>query len=126
MMEKDIRFSDKKVDQSWKESAQKERPLWKTPEPQAQAPSHASQNQVTTSKAFMNLLSSLGVQAMFHLGEIPNPETQEREVNLQAAREVINILSMLKEKSEGNRSREESEVMTQLLTELQMKFSEKV
>ena len=63
---------------------------------------------------------------MMHLGEIPNPETQKREVNLEAAREIIDLLGQLKEKSQGNLSAEEMDFFNSLLPELQLKFSQHV
>ncbi len=126
MSDKDIRFTDKKVDESWKEQASRDKGLNSsskpadTPKPQA-----ALTPKPKTSKEFLNLLSSLGYQAMFHLGEIPNPETNQKEVNLQAAQEIIELLKALKDKTEGQLSPEEAQVFHAILPELQMKFAEK-
>ncbi|MFA6600752.1 MAG: DUF1844 domain-containing protein [Candidatus Omnitrophota bacterium] len=116
MSEKDIRFADKKVDSSWKASAASEK---SKPAENAAAP-------VPTSKPFVNLLSSLGYQAMMHLGDLPDPETKVPAVNLDAAREIIDLLVALKKKTENNLSPEETRLMTQLVAELQLKFSQKV
>jgi len=59
------------------------------------------------------------------LGEAPHPETQERTVNLDAARETIDLLSLLQTKTQGNRTPEEDKLLKSLLTQLQMKFVEK-
>ena len=74
----------------------------------------------------MELVSSLGYQTLMHLGEIPNPATRQQETNLEAAQEIINLLQALKEKTEGNTSPEEKELLVSLVAELQMKFSERV
>ena len=117
--EKDIKFSEKKVDESWKEQAAREvnaaMPVASSPKPQ----------QTQTSKIFLNFVTSLGLQTMIHLGEIPNPETRTKEVNLQAAREIIDLLNHLKAKTEGNLSAEEKDFFDSVLPELQMKFAEK-
>ncbi len=123
MDDKEIKFTEKKVDDSWKEQVTREkgaadsRPKESSPRKSAAA--------AETSKPFLNLLSSLGYQAMFHLGEIPNPETHQPEINLEAAREVIDLLLAVKAKTEGNLSPEEAEVFQNLLPELQLKFSQR-
>ncbi len=44
---------------------------------------------------------------MFHIGEIPNPETGKTEKNLPLAKQSIDIIEMLKEKTKGNLDPEE-------------------
>ena len=61
-----------------------------------------------------------------HLGEVPNPATQEREVNLEVAQEMIGLIQSIKEKTLGNTSAEETELLLSLLSELQMKFADRV
>lgn len=127
MDSKDIRFTEKKVDESWKDQAARDRenaaPVSKpSAAPKAGASSNASPK---TSKEFVNLLSTLGYQAMFHLGEITDPQTGEAEVNLEAAKEAIDLLTAIKEKTVNNLSPEEAEIFQQILPELQMKFSRK-
>lgn len=122
MSEKEIKFTEKKVDDSWKDQVSKE----KGTAPLSQAPEGSPRkNSPKTLKPFISLLSSLGYQAMFHLGEIPNPETQQPEINLEAAKEIIDLLLALKDKTEGHLSPEESEVFSTLLPELQLKFSQR-
>lgn len=121
--DKDIRFTSKKVDESWKERVQRDRGnlAAETPPQSAEAPSAGK----PASRHFLNLLTSLGYQAMMHLGEIPNPEGLEGETNLEAAREIIDLLIALKDKTEGNLSAEEKNMLHSLVPELQMKFTQK-
>lgn len=119
-MEKDIRFSEKKVDSSWKDHAVKER---ETQQPAPKASGKQGSGAEETSKPFLNLISSLGYQAMMLLGEIPDPMTGQTEVNLRGAREVIDLLGALKKKTEGQQSPEEKQAFEALLPELQMKFT---
>ncbi len=120
--EKEIRFTEKKVDESWKEQTSRDKEISaKSRQPETRKPVAAK-----TSKPFLNLLTSLGIQAMMHLGEIPSPDTRLKEPNLEAAREIIDLLLAIKEKTEGNLSPEEKEVLESLIPELQMKFSQKV
>lgn len=128
--DKDIRFTNKKVDESWKEQASREKEIVsaqatahsKTSVPGESAPD--KQSSIPTSKEFMNLLSSLGYQAMMHLGEIPDPGTGQKEVSLEAAKEIIDLLVVLQKKTTGHTSKEESAVFASILPELQMKFSQ--
>jgi len=61
-----------------------------------------------------------------HLGEIPDPMTQQREVNTDAAKETIDLLAMLRDKTQGNLSDEEKKILETLLAQLQIKFSQSV
>jgi len=63
---------------------------------------------------------------MMFLGDVENPQTHKTEVNLEGAREVIDLLGELKTKTEGNVSSEEMEIFNSLLPELQMKYSRQV
>lgn len=120
--DKEIRFTQKKVDESWKDQIVKEKTVQP---PSAPAPAAAAKPKPASSKAFVNLMTSLGYQAMMHLGEIPSPETGQPEVTLPAAKEIIELLLALKQKTEGNLSPEESQVLEALIPELQLKFAEK-
>jgi hypothetical protein len=120
MSDKEIKFTEKKVDDSWKDQVNREKGASAPRGSEARKPTAAK-----TSKPFISLLSSLGYQAMFALGEIPNPETQQPEVNLEAAREIIDLLTAIKEKTEGHLSPEEMDVFQTLLPELQLKFTQK-
>ena len=116
--DKDIRFTEKKIDESWKEQAEAVKA--KTPA------AGASSKQPETSKNFLNLVQSLGFQALMHLGEIPDPATQQRELNLEAAKEAIDLLVALRDKTSGNLSKEEKEMLEALVSQLQIKFSQRV
>jgi len=61
-----------------------------------------------------------------HLGEIPDPMTQQRELNTDAAKEAIDLLIALRDKTQGNLSDEEKKMLETLLTQLQIKFSQSV
>ena len=122
MNEKDIRFTDKRVDESWKEQTAREKA--KAPDPQASAAGPRANTE--TSKLFLGFLNSLGIQAMFHLGEIPHPETHQKEIRLDGAREIIDLLVEIKKKTQGNLSSEEKQFLDSLLSELQLKFAQHV
>ncbi|MBF0478742.1 MAG: DUF1844 domain-containing protein [Candidatus Omnitrophica bacterium] len=73
---------------------------------------------------FLNYVLSLGYQAMVFLGEIPNPSTNKEEKNLDQAKLLIDTLVMLKEKTRGNLTEEEANLLENSLAELQMKYVE--
>ncbi len=122
---KDIRFTEKKVDESWKEQADdvKQKAAATTVKPEGSASKPKPRE---SSKVFLGLVQTLGYQALMHLGEIPDPATQQREVNTDAAKEAIDLLIILSEKTQGNLSDEESKMLGTLLTQLQIKFSQSV
>ena len=68
------------------------------------------------------LLTSLGTQALMSLGQIANPMTNQAEVDRDPARHCIDLLGMLEEKTAGNRTEEESQLLDGLLYELRILF----
>ena len=71
---------------------------------------------------FSSFLLSLATTAMMHLGEIPDPVAGGSNQNLEAAKQMVDILSILQKKSEGNRTADESRLLEELLYELRMKY----
>jgi hypothetical protein len=60
-----------------------------------------------------------------HFGDIPDPVSgQPAEANLGAAKQMIDILSLLEEKTRGNLTAEERQLLDQLLYELRLRFVE--
>jgi hypothetical protein len=75
--------------------------------------------------SFTAFVISLASSAAIHLGDVANPETGARtEPNLEGASQMIEILSLLEEKTKGNLSAEERQVLEQVLYELRMRFVE--
>lgn len=73
---------------------------------------------------FPTFVLSLASSAQISLGLIPHPMTQKPEVNLVSAKQTIDILGMLEEKTKGNLSEEEDHLLRQVLFELRMQFVE--
>jgi hypothetical protein len=75
--------------------------------------------------SFVAFVFSLASNAAVHFGDIPDPMTNERRpVDLDAAQQLIEILAMLEEKTRGNLTPEERQLLEQLLYELRMRFVE--
>lgn len=71
---------------------------------------------------FSNFVLSLNASALIHLGEIHDPQTKERAVNMQAAKQTIDILEILKNKTKGNLDNEEEKLLNEVLYNIRMKF----
>lgn len=68
------------------------------------------------------LASSLYLQGMIALGLLPNPVSDNPEVQINLAKHSIDMLQVLYEKTEGNRSAEETEELDTMLHELRMAY----
>ena len=84
------------------------------------------QEEQTTQVNFLNYLTGLGFQAMVFLGEIPNPATNQAEKSLDHAKFMIDTLVMIREKTKGNLSHHEEDLLNASIYELQMKYVEAV
>lgn len=71
---------------------------------------------------FLNLVLSLHSAAMQQMGKLKNPMTDTIERDLRQAEMSIDMLDMVKKKTEGNLSEEENKFLTQMLNELKMNF----
>ncbi len=71
---------------------------------------------------FSTFILSLNTAALIHLGELPNPETNEKSVNLALARHTIDTLDMLREKTKGNLTHDEERLLESVLYELRMRY----
>ena len=71
---------------------------------------------------FMELVMMQAQQAAMFLGRIPNPQTNEPETNLPYARMFIDMLEMLQDKTRGNLSNEETQMLSGVLSDLRLAF----
>ena len=72
--------------------------------------------------SFMSFILSLNTTALFHLGEIPHPETGRKVFDLELARHAIDTLAMLEEKTQGNLDSQEQDLISRVVYELKMRF----
>jgi hypothetical protein len=75
---------------------------------------------------FFTFVLSLGSSAFVHMGDAPDPETgQPLPANLPLAKQTIDLLDMLREKTRGNLTPEEEKFLENLLMDLQLRYVSK-
>lgn len=77
---------------------------------------------VLSDLSFATFIMSLSTSCLTHLGELPDPVTKERRVNLPLAKHTIRLIELLKEKTSGNLTEEEEKLIDSTLYELRMKY----
>jgi len=73
---------------------------------------------------FSTFILSLSTQALAHLGEIPNPIDNSVATDLAAARHMIDLLAMLRDKTKGNLDPAEQSMLDTILYDLRMRYVE--
>ena len=73
---------------------------------------------------FIEFVMMQAQNAALFLGQIPNPQTGKAEINLEVARMFIDQLAMIQEKTRGNLTNDETTVLRNALSSLQMAFVE--
>jgi len=68
---------------------------------------------------------SLSSSALVHLGDIPDPETRTSLVDLPLAKQIIDTLGMLQEKTKGNLDPDEDNLMKSVLYDLRLRYVQK-
>jgi hypothetical protein len=71
---------------------------------------------------FYNFVVSLSTTALFHFGDFADSGTDKAEKNLSAAKQIIDTLAMLKDKTAGNRNAQENDLIEGALYELRMRY----
>jgi len=71
---------------------------------------------------FTTLVMSLNTTALCHLGEIEEPSTKEKKVDLMLAKHAIDTLELLKRKTSGNLTDQEKELLDNVLYDLKMRY----
>ncbi len=115
---KDRRSFDEKgelKDTKLEEEAKKE-------EPKDQAPKKEAESPPLPEVSFNSLIFSLSSTVFFHLGEIADPQSGKKAKDLPLAKHTIDIIAMLKEKTEGNLTEEEKKFIENILTDLRWRY----
>ncbi len=71
---------------------------------------------------FSNFVFSLSTQALIQLGEIQDPESRKTVKNLSLAKQTIDLIGMLQEKTKGNLTKEEQALVESALYDLRMRY----
>jgi hypothetical protein len=120
------------IDEGWKAQVQREKEV--SLETVAEAPEAVDSPDASGDEqpegaldmeqaSFAALVGSLATQIMFALGLVADPNSGQVMVNLDAARYTLDILTVLEEKTKGNLSDEELEMLTQTSSELEQAFA---
>lgn len=91
----------------------------------APSPSTSASNPSQTSGipvTFSSFVISLGSSSLMLMGEQLDPQQSPVPVNLPQAKEIIDLLSVLEEKTKGNLNPEEQSVLRDMLYALRMKY----
>ena len=75
---------------------------------------------------FPSYVLSYYTQSLVLLGEVLNPYTNKKEEDLEAARHTVDILGMLKDKTKGNLSADEAQLLDSVLYEVRLKYMAKI
>lgn len=71
---------------------------------------------------FPTFLISLASAVVIHLGEAPSPDTGKVEKNLPLAKQTIDLLTILQDRTRGNLSNEEQQLLQSLLYDLRVRY----
>lgn len=123
----------KRVDESWKEQAEKEKQNvgQAPPQPKPGAapippqPAASDEREGMPEARFDLFVSGLAMEALIALGDMPHPVTRRQSVNLQQAKYLIDVLGIIEEKTRGNLSVDESKLLQDALYQLRMRYLSK-
>ena len=113
---RDKRFSAKKEEKGESQNREEEK-IEETPGGDASA-----QEGPLPEIDFTSFIFSLGTSALIQLGEIQDPFTQKLVRNLPLAKQTIDLIGMLKEKTKGNLTPEEERVIEYVLYDMRMRY----
>ena len=74
---------------------------------------------------FSTFIFSLNTSALLHLGEIPDPATGKQQEDLAMAKQTIDLIAMLQEKTKGNLAPDEENLVKHILYDLRLRYVQK-
>jgi Domain of unknown function (DUF1844) len=115
---KDRRSFDEKGEMKEKEPEKEEKRPKTPPTGEKEEPESHALPEVN----FNSLIFSLSSSALFHLGEIADPQTNEKKKDLPLAKHAIDTIAMLEEKTKGNLGDDETKFIESVLTDLRWRY----
>ncbi len=106
--------TQKKVDENWKQNVEKEK-----------ADNKGKSEFVPPAPDFKFFITTLTLQASIALGHMANPTTEKVEEDLTQAKFLIDTIGMLQEKTKNNLTKDETELLENLLYELRLAYVDK-
>jgi hypothetical protein len=91
---------------------------------ESETASDVSQEETLAPIDFSTFVMSLATSAMVNLGRMPGPDGEQANANMPAAKQIIDILGILEQKTKGNLSDSENKLLTSLLTDLRIQYVE--
>lgn len=120
------------VDEDWKSRVEAEREAARRAESGGDAAAGAEVDSAAARRRDASLplpppdlhfvVTTFFVQALVALGITPNPATGKHESDLPQARHAIDVIEMLRRKTEGNRTAEETELLDDVLHKLRLAY----
>ena len=112
------------IDEDWKSQAEVEKQKLSQVEESAPAGDEADDGGAASmpKASFSVLVTSLVTQILFSLGAIEDPQTKKRYLDLNLAKHNIDMLSMLEEKTRGNLTEHEKNILDSALYEVRMAY----
>jgi len=108
------------VDEDWKKQVEAEKEALRRMQEEQQKAEQKTRSLPPASFSF--LVTTLANQAMVSLGLVPNPLTHQTECRLDEARHFIDTLQILYDKTQGNRTPEETALLEDLLHQLRLGY----
>ena len=116
----------KRVDESWKEQAEREKqaapPSEAPPKSASPAETAGPETEEAPQARFDVFLSGLAMETLIALGDMAHPATRKQAANLPHAKYLIDLLGLLEEKTKGNLSADEAKLLTDALYQLRMRY----
>jgi hypothetical protein len=119
---KGFRVIDKRATAEATDEKVKEKKEAKPQEKGAKKDAQTEQTPPLPELNFSSFVYSLSTSALVHLGEIPEPITEKMDKNLPLAKQTIDILGILQEKTKGNLTQDEENLLNSFLYDLRMRY----
>lgn len=104
-------------------TAPRESPKEKTPEAEKTAPTAKTKAEAPLPEInFATFIMSLNASALVHLGIIEDPATDQKVKNLALGKQTIDLMGMLKEKTAGNLTTDEENMLKDILYDLRIMY----